>query len=499
MTACFLIIALANGSIAQEGKDAKESKDAALRLKEQAVKTKHSIQLGGQKLEYEATAGTILLKEEEGKPMASFFYVAYTKLNSDLAKRPITFSFNGGPGSSSVWLHMGAYGPKRVLLSDEGEALKPPARIVDNEGSILDVTDLVFIDPVSTGFSRAAEEKDAKKFHGVEEDLQAVGEFIRLYSTRNGRWQSPKYLSGESYGTTRAAALVQQMQSRHAMSFNGVILVSAVLNFETIAFNDGNDLPYPLFLPGYTATAWHHKKLSQSFPSDLKTMLAEVEKFAVEEYTVALMKGSTLSDAERQNVARKLAFFTGLSEDYILRADLRIDGQRFMRELLRKDGATVGRFDSRYAGKSGNNNAERPDTDFSYHAVHGPYSTALQTYLRQDLNFQSDLPYEILTGRVQPWNYGAAANNRYLNVAPRLRDAMTANKYLRVFVANGYYDLATPYFATEYTFNHLGGDKSLSERVTMGFYEAGHMMYTHRPSLRKLREDLTKFYGSGTN
>jgi len=460
--------------------------------KEKISRTNHVITLNGKKIEYEATAGTMFLKEENGKLNASVFYVAYTERHKDPAKRPVTFCFNGGPGSSSVWLHLGAFGPKRVVLSDKGEALPPPARLVDNEWSLLDLTDLVFIDPVSTGFSRAAEEKNAKQFHGVQEDLQSVGEFIRLYMTRNGRWQSPLFLAGESYGTTRAAGLAGHLQSRHGMRLSGIMLISSVLNFETLSFDDGNDLPYPLFLPGYTATAWYHKKLDSSLQSDLRKTLAEAGKFDEGEYAEAIMKGIKLTDQERRAIAAKLSRYSGISEAYILRSDLRIQGQRFMRELLRERGQIVGRYDSRLLGKDANDAAERPNFDPSYAAVQGPFTTAWNSYVRQELNFESDLPYEILTGRVQPWNFGSATN-RYLNVAPSLREAMTTNRDLRVFVANGYFDLATPYFATQYTFNHLGGDKALQERVTMTYYEAGHMMYIHKPSLVKLKEDIAKF------
>ncbi len=463
--------------------------------KERVSRTKHEITINGKKIAYEATAATLHLKEEDGKTTASIFYIAYTKTGADAKTRPVLFSFNGGPGSSSVWLHLGVFGPRRVLLTEEGEAAPPPARLVDNDFSLLDQADLVFIDPVSTGFSRAADEKDAKKFHGVEEDLQSVGEFIRLYITRNARWGSPRFLAGESYGTTRAAALVQHMQDRHGMRFNGVILVSSVLDFQTISFADGNDLPYVLFLPSYTATAWYHKKLDKALLGDMKKTLAEAERFAAEDYSLALFRGAALGDKERQRIAQKLAFYTGLSEEYVLRSNLRVEAHRFMRELLRDEGYSVGRFDSRIKGKSGSGVAERPDVDFSYLAVQGPYTEAFNQYVRGELNFESDLPYEILSGRVQPWNYGRAATNRYLNVAPRLRDALVANPSLKVFVASGVLDLATPFFATDYTLRHLGGAPSLLTRVQTHYYPAGHMMYTERRSLEALRGDLRTFLG----
>jgi carboxypeptidase C (cathepsin A) len=462
------------------------------RAKETISKTEHTITVDGKKINYEATAATMLMKDEEGKTQASIFYIAYTKIGEDPAKRPITFCFNGGPGSSSVWLHMGAFGPRRVSFTDDGQPLAPPVQLVENEGTLLDLTDLVFIDPVSTGFSRAAEEKNAKQFHGVQEDLQSVGDFIRLYTTRSSRWGSPKYLAGESYGTTRAANLANHMQSRLGMRLNGIILVSAVLNFGTIRFDEGNDMPYPLFLPSYTATAWYHKKLGTELQGDLKKALAESEAFSTGEYLQALQKGLELSESERKTVAAKVARLTGLSEEYVLRNDLRVEGQRFMRELLRDRSKTVGRYDSRYTGKDSTDAGERPEYDPSYTAVQGTFTEGLNLYVHRQLKFESDLPYEILTGRVQPWNYGTATN-RYLNVAPALRSAMAANPELRVLVANGYYDLATPYGATQYTFNHLSADRKLLDRVTMTYYEAGHMMYIHKPSLVKLKKDVSTF------
>jgi carboxypeptidase C (cathepsin A) len=483
LTAALVLAAVASTATAAD--DPGKTRDVSSR-------TKHTLTLDGNKFEYEATAGTLVLKDEDGKPQASIFFTAYTRAGEDPARRPLTFCFNGGPGSSSVWLHMGAFGPRRVAFTDDGQPLPPPAKLVENEGSLLDLTDLVFIDPVSTGYSRAADEKNAKQFHGVQEDLTSVGEFIRLYTTRAGRWASPKYLAGESYGTTRAAALANHLQSRLGMRLNGVLLVSAVLNFGTIRFDDGNDLPYPLFLPSYAATAWYHKKLGPVLQGDLRKTLAEAEVFAGGEYLHALHRGLDLPTAERKAVAAKVARLTGVSEEFVLRCDLRVEGQRFMRELLRDRGRTVGRFDSRYLGKDATDAGERPEYDPSYAAIQGTYTEGFNAYVRGELKFESDLPYEILTGRVRPWNYGTATN-RYLNVAPELRSVMAANPDLRVFVANGYYDLATPYAATRYTFDHLGSDRKLLERVTMAYYEAGHMMYVHKPSLVKLRKDAAAF------
>jgi carboxypeptidase C (cathepsin A) len=464
--------------------------------KETRKTTRHVITIEKTTLEYQATAGTLPLKSDDGKIKANMFYVAYTKLGvKDLSKRPITFTFNGGPGSSSVWLHMGAFGPRRVLMKDNGDPLPPPYRLVDNEFTLLDLTDLVFIDPVTTGYSRPAAGQNGQQFHGVEEDIKAVGEFIRLYVTRNARWESPKFLAGESYGTTRAAGLSAHLQDQLGMNLNGVILVSAILNFQTARFDEGNDLPYILFLPTYTATAWYHKKLADDLQSDLRRTLRDAEKFAANEYALALLKGK-LDVNETQQIARRLARYTGLSPEFIMRSNLRVPIFRFTKELLRSERRSVGRFDSRFKGIDREAVGDAPDYDPSYAAVQGTYTATLNQYLRKELQYESDLPYEILTGRVQPWNFGGAGNNRYLNVSGRLRQAMVKNPDLRVFVANGYYDLATPYFATEYTFNHLGVEPSWAGHVTMGYYEAGHMMYVHRESHVRLRRDLARFYAN---
>jgi carboxypeptidase C (cathepsin A) len=440
------------------------------------------------------------VQEDDAKHKANMFFVAYTRNKvEDLSQRPVTFAFNGGPGSSSVWLHLGLLGPRRVDLGAEGATLVPPYRLVDNAASLLDLTDLVFIDPVTTGYSRAEPGDEAKQYHGVTQDIHSVGEFIRLYTTKYRRWDSPKYLAGESYGTTRAAGLADHLQSQLGMNLNGIILISTVLNFQTLLFDEGNDLPYILFLPAYTATAWYHKKLPPDLmQGDCHKLLEEVEKFALGEYTLALMKGGTLSEEERQHIAAKLARYTGLSEEYIRAANLRIEIQRFTKELLRRSGKTVGRFDSRFVGRDGDAAGERTSYDPSYAAVQGPYTALMQEYLAKDLEYVRESPYRILTGQVQPWDFGQA-KNRYLNVSPQLRQAMTQNPGLRVFVANGYFDLATPYLATKYTMNHLDLSGELSSRVRMEYYDAGHMMYIEKKSLHKLRKDLAAFYRGGTS
>lgn len=466
--------------------------------KEQTSVTRHALVVNGKELSYTVTAGTVLLKEEDAekgeKPKATIFYIAYTLDGiGDLSQRPITFSFNGGPGSSSVWLHLGLLGPKRVVLEDEkGHPISPPYRLVENEFTMLDQTDLVFIDPVSTGYSRAVPGEKAEEFHGIEKDIASVGEFIRVYTSRNKRWASPKYLIGESYGTTRAAGLSGYLQQHLGMYLNGIMLISVVLNFQTLSFDTGNDLPSILFLPTYTATAWYHHKLPADLQADLEKTLAEAEAFAMTEYTLALMQGITLPEKQRKQIAAKLARYTGLSEEYVYQTGLRINIHRFCKELLRTEGRTVGRLDSRYTNYDLDSAGELTEFDPSYAVIQGAYTAALNQYVRADLNFESDLPYQILTSLYSKWNYDEY-KNRYVNVAETLRQALAVNPHLKVFIANGYYDLATPYLATRYTFNHLGLDENYQKKLTMTHYPAGHMMYVHLPSLRQLREDLRSF------
>jgi len=475
------------------GEDKKEKGE----IKEVLSETSHSVLIDGQKVSYHVTTGTMALKESIDDPKAGIFFIAYTRTDGvtakdNPAKRPVTFSFNGGPGSSSVWLHLGLLGPRRINADSMGNASAPPYELVDNQYSLLDKTDLVFIDPVSTGFRRAAKGEDAHQFHGVREDVQSVGEFIRLYTTKYERWASPKFLIGESYGTTRAAGLSGYLQDKHGMYLNGIMLISSILNFETASFTTGNDLPYILFLPSYTATAWYHKRLPADLQSDLTAALKESENFALGDYATALMQGDEISEATRKSVTHELARLTGLSEEYIEQTNLRILIHRFTKELLRDQRRTVGRLDSRFTGIDSDAAGEYSDYDPSYANILGEYSATMNDYLRRDLKFKSDLPYEILTGKVHPWNYDNY-KNRFVNVGETLRQAMTKNPFLKVFVANGYFDLATPYLATRYTFDHLGLDPSLRDNVSMGYYTAGHMMYIKLSQLAKLHGDLVKF------
>ena len=482
-----------------EKKESEETKDEGKHPdipEDKLSVTHHSVTINGEEIRYTATAGTLVLKEEidkEGeKPKASVFFIAYTRDDvEDTSKRPITFSFNGGPGSSSVWLHLGVLGPRCVKPDEDGELPHPPYQLTNNECSILDKTDLVFIDPVSTGFSRAVPGEEAKQFHGFKRDIESVGDFILLYLGRYKRWGSPKLLIGESYGTTRAGGLAGYLQGRHGAYLNAIMLVSVVLNFQTIRFAPGNDLPYILYLPTYAATARYHNKLNE-VDSEFEAFMDEVKAFALGDYTLALMQGSAVPPDQRATIVQHLAKYTGLTPEYIERTDIRINIMRFCKELLRDEGRTVGRFDSRYKGIDRDAAGETYEYDPSSAVVQGAYTAALNTYVRDELEFESDLPYEILSRRVHPWDYGDH-QNEYVNVSDTLRAAMTMNPALKVFVANGYYDLATPFLASEYTFSHLGLDESLQDNITTAYYQAGHMMYIDQAELRKMKDDLDAF------
>lgn len=489
-----------------EPKDKKpeEKKEEKPAPKDNLVESKHTIIVGGKEIKYTVTTGTMVLKEEtadsnkesEGeKPRAAIFFIAYTKDGGkDKSKRPLTFSFNGGPGSSSVWLHMGVLGPRRVVQEFDGSLPRPPYQLADNEFSLLDETDLVFIDPVSTGYSRAVEGQKPGEYHGFKKDIESVGDFIRLYTTRYQRWLSPKFLIGESYGTTRAAGLSGYLYDRHGMMLNGIMLISSILDFATADFSFGNDLPYITYLPGYAATAWYHDALTTPHKT-LQKLLEEVEEFALGQYASALLKGDTLTPEERAVIAEKLSRYTGLSQQFIERSNLRIKDQHFFKELLRERGLTVGRLDSRLTGLDRSGVTETPESDPLLDAVLAPYTAGFYHYVRAELKFESDLPYEILSSRVHPWSF-KEFEGQAIYVAETLRKAMTVNPHLKVFVANGYYDLGTPYFATEYTFSHLGLHESLRSNLSMAYYEAGHMMYIHMPSLEALKRDLAEFIQS---
>jgi carboxypeptidase C (cathepsin A) len=452
-------------------------------------------------LAYTATAGRVVLRREvlnDGKfdgnlAKAEVFLTSYTVDGADPARRPVTFAFNGGPGSSSVWLHLGVLGPRRVLAGDVGDIAKPPYEIVDNPETLLQHSDLVFIDPVSTGYSRAVKGEKPGEYHGFGPDLESIGEIIRLWTSRNGRWLSPKFLAGESYGTLRAAGLAEHLQSRHGMYFNGIMLISSVLDFGTIDFNEGNDLPYALFLPTYAAIA-HYHGLHGDRP--LEEVLAEAEEFASRDYPWALAQGSRLAD--RQSIVDRVAALTGLSADYVDRVNLRVEHVRFFTELLRSRRQVTGRLDARFLGWDNDYGRELFSEDPSYTAILGPFTAALNHYVRAELEYSNDLPYEILTGNVHPWSY-KEFENASVTVTNKLSAAIRANHNLRVHVASGYHDGATPYYAAEHVLAHLAIPDELRGNIETKYYPAGHMMYIHEPSRLAQSADLAAFVQNASN
>jgi carboxypeptidase C (cathepsin A) len=472
-----------------EGDTRDEKKETyAIQPEAEPVVSEHSVG----DLSYRATVGMLPIKDALGEVKAGIFYTAYT-VDSD-QPRPLTFSFNGGPGSSSVWLHLGALGPKRVKLGDEGEAVNAPYELIDNPESWLSFTDLVFIDPVGTGFSRSVKRDDEKSFWGLKGDVDSIAEFIRGYLTRFERWLSPVYLAGESYGTTRAAGLSDALMDR-GIGLKGLVLISSILNFQTARFQRGNDLPYILFLPTYTATAYYHGKLPQELQSKpLEEVLAEVERFCDEEYVIALHQGSALGSERRGEIVEKLARYTGLDPLYVDLTDLRINIHRFCKELLRKEGRTVGRLDSRYKGIDPTGVNDMPEFDPS--SVIGPVFThCLNDYVQRVLGYKSNLPYYISNPDKlwSSWEWGDAGSG-YPDTSEALRRTLSKNNFMRVFIANGYFDLATPYFATRYTVNHMALDAALQANIENGFYESGHMMYVHVRELAQLKADVEGFY-----
>ncbi|MBZ0315486.1 MAG: peptidase S10 [Anaerolineae bacterium] len=458
------------------------------------IVTSHSLNLGNTALDYTVTTGLMPLKDDKDETKAHIFYMAYVvPLPEHAAPRPLTFVFNGGPGSSSVWLHLGAVGPKRVKMEDEGWMPPPPYQLVDNPHTWLDLTDLVFIDPVGTGYSRPVKPDDGKNYWSVQGDLESVGEFIRLYLTRNSRWTSPLYLAGESYGTTRAAGLSGYLVDK-GIAFNGLLLISTVANFQTLEFERGNDLPYVLFLPTYTATAWYHQKLpADLLARPLEDVLREVEAWAANEYAVALMQGNQLQGKKRAAVVKQLARYTGLEARHIEQSNLRIQIFRFCKELLRDQNRTVGRLDSRFKGMDALAVTEFPEFDPSMQAILPPYTAMLNQYMRTALRYETDVPYEILSFNVnRGWEW---ERGKYPDTSEALRSALAKNPYMRVFLGMGYYDLATPHFATQYTLSHLEIDPSIQPNLVWAGYPAGHMFYLDVPSLEKLKGDVRGFMG----
>lgn len=453
-----------------------------------------SVTINGVKIPYKVTTGKLQLKDDEGKPRASIFHVSYVRTDTkDPSTRPVMFAFNGGPGSSAVWLHLGVLGPKIIKLPGDGTtAPLPPARVSDNPLSILDVIDLVFIDPVSTGYSRA--EKDVKPgdFHGLDEDIESVGDFIRRWVSEHDRWASPKYLLGESYGGIRAAGLSSHLQSRYGMNLNGVVLLSTLLDFSTLQPVMGNDLPYQVFLPSLTGVAHFHNKIQ----GDRDALIKESTAFAFGDYAAALLKGNELDPATRAKIANELARLTGIDAATWLARDLRMDTTLFRGELLRKEGKVLGRFDGRVAWDTTEKAAESPDYDPSYSLAYGAFSTAMLDYLGRELGYKEDQPYEILTGKVRPWRWNTS--NEVVNLSDRLATAMRDNPHLRVLVMGGHTDLATPPEGVAYSVRHmLNLPANVRQNISTAFYDGGHMFYLNPPDLVKSRADIVNFIQAG--
>jgi carboxypeptidase C (cathepsin A) len=458
------------------------------------VATHHQITLDGKVLKYTATAGRLPVKRDDGKIEAEMFFVAYALDGQEAGRRPLTFAFNGGPGSASVWLHMGALGPKRVVMLPNGFMPPPPYHLEDNPYTLLDKSDLVFVDAIGTGFSRAADAELSKKFWGVKGDIEGFSEFIRLYLSRYERWSSPLFLFGESYGTTRAAG-VSGYLSDHGIAFNGVTLLSSVLNFQTLQDTKTNDLPYVLLIPSFTMIANYHHKLASELSADIGKARQESEKWASTEYAWGLAKGDALTPDERQKMIDQMARYTGLSKQLIDDANLRVDVGKFTHNLLLDQKLRVGRLDGRFTGTDPDGLLDTADYDPSESAIVPPYTSAFNNYVRTELNYQSDMPYQVFAqaaGFEEHWDWGSAANG-FPDTATALREAMVKNPYLKVFVMEGYYDLATPYFAANYAMDHLDLGGKYRQNISFATYESGHMVYLDTESLMKMKNDEANF------
>jgi len=475
--------------------DAQQTKPSATPepKEEPPVVTKHTVRVGSKTLNYSVTTGFMPLKNAvSGETEARIFFMAYTLDVPASEKRPLMFSFNGGPGSASVWLHMGAIGPRRVKMLDDGMMPPPPYDVEDNQQTWLEQTDLVFIDPVGTGYSRATKSELAAKYFGVRGDIESVGEFIRLYLVRNERWSSPLFLVGESYGTTRASGLSDYL-FEHGIGLNGIVLISTVMNFQTLRFANNNDLPLVLILPSYATTAWYHKKLSPEMQGKPVAQVAkEAENFAANEYMPAMLRIDALSPQEKQNLLDKFSQFTGLSKDFVDKNNFRIELDKFNKELMRDRRRTTGRLESRLLGIDRDAGGEGPDSDPSMNAIRPPYTAVFNDYVRRELGYKSDTEYYILGGGITaPWNWNT--NNGYADTSIPLKDAMAKNPYMRIFIACGYYDMATPFYAAEYTVSALNLDPSLRKNISFQYYESGHMVYIEKNSLKKLHDDVSSF------
>jgi carboxypeptidase C (cathepsin A) len=459
---------------------------------EKISQTQHSARIDGKDVKYTATTGTLPIRSDDGTIAARMFFVAYTKDGEDPRTRPISFLYNGGPGSATVWLHMGSFAPKHVQMADEGFQPAPPYRLVDNDNSLIDATDIVFVDAISTGYSRVVPGVNPAQFHGQSGDLRAFGDFVNEYLGAYSRWASPKYLIGESYGTIRSAGLSQELQTKHGIELNGIVLISALLTYQTISTSPQNDVALISYFPTYTAAAWYHKKLPADLAGDLKKALDESRTFADGEYASALLKGNSLPAAERHAVAQKIARLTGLSPEYVERTNLRIEPGRFRKELLRDKRLSIGRLDARFTTTDLDAAGEQQEFDPSNTALQGAYTAMFMDYVRNELKWESNLHYDS-SGNVRPWIYD---QNRYMDMTEPLRSTMARNPYLKVMVAAGYYDMATPFHGIEMNMWHLAYDPSYTQRISFDYYEGGHMMYIRPSAHKKLKDDITKFISS---
>jgi carboxypeptidase C (cathepsin A) len=459
---------------------------------EKISQTQHALRVDGREIRYTATAGTLPIRLDEGKVVARMFFVGYTKDGENAKGRPVSFLYNGGPGAASIYLHLGSFAPRRAQMANDGFQPAPPFQLVDNEHTLLDVSDVVFVDAMSTGYSRTVAGSDPAQFHGVRGDLRAFGEFIRTYLDTYDRWSSPKFLIGESYGTIRSAGLSQELQTRHGVELNGIVMLSALLSYQTLQPAPNNDVAHAAALPTFTATAWYHKRLPAELAGDLKKAVAEARAFTWGEYTQALTKGNTLSDAERKGVAQKVARLTGLSPEFVEQNNLRVSAARFRKELLRDKRLTVGRLDSRYTAYDADAAGEQQEFDPSDHALTGAYTAVFSDYVRNVLKWESDLHYPT-RGNVRPWKWDDVGENRYMDMSEPLRQTMARNPSLKVLFLAGYYDMATVFAGAEYNAAHLAYDKSFSDRVSFAYYEGGHMMYTRPTEHKKLKDDVSRF------
>lgn len=486
-------------SASVSAQDAKSSKDSKVKPKSEkkemmkgTSKTlEASVTIDGKKIDYTVKAAELLLTNDKKEDKAKIFYVSYTVKSTDPnKKRPVMFAFNGGPGSSAVWLHLGALGPKIVPSSPDGTVpMKPPVTLIDNPHSILDVADLVFIDPVSTGYSRMAKSGKHTDFHGLEADITSVGDFIRRWVTENKRWDSPKFLLGESYGGVRAAGLSSHLQDRYGMNLNGVVLLSSLVDYRTLKPSQGNDLSYHIYLPALTATAHHHGMIK----GDRDAMVKQAREYANGDYLIALNKGTNLTDEEKNTVAEKLSQLTSLDKQIILDWNLRIHPTPFRAKLLQAQGKVIGRFDARVAWDT-SSKSDYPAFDPSFSVAKAPFTAAMMNYLSKDLGWEDNRVYEIITGKVHPWNLGSA--NSYTNMSSRIESAMQNNPNLKVLVQCGHTDLATPAGGILHTVDHMKLTKSQRDNVSVKWYDAGHMFYLNQPDLEKMRQDLVEFVES---